>query len=85
MARGVEKNAKRRQRRIRPDLKLPKGCSIGPILRNGHYSVLGPDDERLRRENGVPIQVSVTPSDRRTVKTELAKIRAAMAAKEGAR
>lgn len=66
-------------RRLRGGLELPEGLDVVPAKRSGHLRVVYRVDGRpLRTETGVPIQIALTPSDHRTRRNELARIRRAM-------
>ena len=65
---------------MRHRLELPSGLRLGAQPHNGHLPVLRADGTPLRTATGVPIKVSLTPSDWRTRKNELARIRRALEA-----
>jgi hypothetical protein len=58
---------------------LPEGYGLIP-LRSGHLGITRPDGERLRSATGLPLCVSLTPSDWRSSQNELARIRRALSA-----
>jgi hypothetical protein len=57
---------------------LAPGCTLGEQGKSGHRYVLGPDGEKLRLPSGLPLMVSVSPSDYRTRKNELARQKKAL-------
>ncbi len=59
---------------------LPHGYRL---VQNGgsHLQVVAPDGSLLRSPTGVPIAVSLSPSDHRTRKNEVARIRRALDAR----
>jgi len=44
---------------------------------NGHYALLDPSGEKVRNENGVPLELSGTPSDPRWLDNQIAELRRA--------
>lgn len=63
---------------MRRRLELPAGLHLAKPSRSGHVHVLDEAGKPLRMPNGIPIKVSVSPSDWRTQKNELARIRRAL-------
>lgn len=66
---------------MRRQLELPNGLRLAKPSRSGHVHVLDEAGEPLRMPSGIPIKVSVSPSDWRTQKNELARIRRALEAR----
>jgi len=62
----------------RRKLDLPDGLRLGAQTSGGHVPVLREDGTALRSPSGLPIKVSLTPSDWRSEKNELARIRRAL-------
>lgn len=56
---------------------LPAGTTLGPEHK-GHYAVLGPNGDLLRSRSGLPIKICSTPSDWRSRKNEMARIKRAL-------
>lgn len=63
-------------------LGLPEGYTLQQQGGSSHLRVLCPDGTPLRMPNGIPVTVSLTPSDYRTRKNELARIRRALEKQE---
>ena len=63
-------------------LGLPPGFRLEKQSGNGHFYVLDPEGEKLRLPNGMPCQVSYSPSDYRSRRHEAARIRKALQARE---
>ena len=57
--------------------ELPEGAFLGPVS-HGHYFIVREDGSLLRTPTGLPIKICSSPSDRRTRKNEMARIRRAL-------
>ncbi len=63
-------------------LNLPPGYRTRQA-KSGHLEVVRPDGKPLRARGGLPIKVSLTPSDWRTRRNEAARIRRAISDNNG--
>lgn len=61
-------------------IDLPEGFRWDKRPSN-HVAILCPDGTPLRMRSGIPLTLSLTPSDRRTRKNELARVRQALRAR----
>lgn len=59
-------------------MELPPGYTLRRRPRNGHWVIIRPDGEVLRQANGLPMHVCFSPSDYRTRKNEMAKVKKAI-------
>lgn len=63
-------------------LDLPEGYSLREAKGATHLVVIRPDGEPLRKENGMPLHVALSPGITRTRRHERAQIRRALKMQE---
>lgn len=69
-------------RRDIDQLGLPEGYTLEQSPGTAHLRVMCPDGTPLRMPSGIPVVVSLTPSDWRTRKTEASRIKRALRKQE---